>query len=84
MIGKCLGCININSTEAVDRLLELAVPVDGAGNEIDLTPEKGLKETDDAESAPRAAADQADGDGMDERSGDAKELSGGPDSAETE
>jgi len=50
--------------KAVDRLLELAVPVDGAGNEIDVSPEEGTEDTatDDAEPAPEVAADQAAGD----------------------
>jgi len=45
--------------KAVDRLLELAVPVDGDGTEIDIP-------------APQGAAEEADGDG--ERSGDDADL----------
>ena len=41
--------------KAVDRLLELAVPVDGSGTEIDIP-------------APQGAADEADGDGADDDS----------------
>ncbi len=50
--------------KAVDRLLELAVPVDADGNEIDL-------EIDIDEPEPQGAADPADGDG--ERSGELSE-----------
>jgi trigger factor len=63
--------------KAVDRLLELAVPVDSEGREIDMP-------------APPGAADEADGDG--ERSGDASRseqdedrvLDDGPEPAEEE
>ncbi len=81
--------------KAVDRLLELAVPVDGAGDEMDLSPEEGTEEgaeegaeegtedTDDAEPTPEAPADEVDGDGEGERSGGVDNSDMNPDLAET-
>jgi len=45
--------------KAVDRLLELAVPVDGSGNEIDLSPDEDTEdgESDDTDPASKAGAD---------------------------
>jgi trigger factor len=55
--------------KAIDRLLELAVPVDGTGNEIDLSPDEGAEdtETDDVESAAKGEAEQAGEDTADDR-----------------
>ncbi len=78
--------------KAIDRLLELAVPVDGTGNEIDLSPDEDPEdtETDDAESAAKGEAEPADEDAVDDRADEQSdesqksELNPESDQAETE
>jgi len=76
--------------KAVDRLLELAVPVDGAGKAIDLSPPDDTEgtDTDDTEPAPKERASEAEGDGVGDRSGDAtsgaEDPGVGPGEAESE
>ena len=55
--------------KAIDRLLELAVPVDGTGNEIDLSLERGPEDTeiDDAGSTAKGKAGEADEENADDR-----------------
>jgi len=78
--------------KAIDRLLELAVPVDGTGNEIDLSPDEDPEdtETDDAESAAKGEAEPADEDAANDRADEQSdesqksELNPESDQAETE
>ena len=78
--------------KAIDRLLELAVPVDGTGNEIDLSPERDPEDTeiDDAGSAAKGKAGEADEENADDRAeaqsneSEASELTSESDQAETE
>lgn len=76
--------------KAVDRLLELAVPVDGTGSEIDLSPDEDPedKETDDADSAAEGEAEQADEDtadeGADEQSDESEKSDLNPESGQAE
>ncbi len=78
--------------KAIDRLLELAVPVDGTGNEIDLSPDEDPEdtETDDADSAAKGEAEPADEDAANDRAdeqsdeSEKSELNPETDQAETE
>jgi trigger factor len=78
--------------KAIDRLLELAVPVDGTGNEIDLSPDEDPEDTEtgDADSAAEGEAEPADEDAAndraDEQSDESEKSEPNPESdqAETE